>query len=311
MARLLRVVGRVTFIKGFAFAVLPAGGGYLVFRWLQGTIEAASVAGGVSALVAVVAAVYVLHPRLNYRLVRRKTRRTHNAYVAWLAVTISNANVVLIGSRGRAGARTHALGDVHLTGRGLPFVPPSTIDAHFDVSPEDQEQIAAYKKAAEEVIGTKNRPLEDPRLAYQVNLVRALGCLMRGVGFELGGHGYVTDLWRQNLEEWVVCAQRQHRALKRALGPAAPEEQLLNLLDRLSTSDFYDNATKPLKDRDLVRIWSAGSGWSGTLKLTSDPQLVNRRTSGLPVWELEIIDAIGTQATFTVDRTEFEPAPSG
>ena len=309
MAELRRVFGRVAFIKGFAFALLPAGGGYLVFRWLQGSIEAASVAGGVSALVAVVAAVYVLHPRLNYRLVRRTTRRTHNAYVGWLAVTVSNANVVLTASRGNAGARTRALGNVHLTGRALPFVPSSVIDAHFDVSPEDQEQIAAYKEAAEEVIGTKNRPLEDPRLAYQMNLVRALGSLMRGVGYELGGHGYVTDLWRQNLEEWVVCAQRQHRALKRALGPAAPEEQLLNLLDRLSTSDFYDNATKPLRDGDLVRVWNAGGGWSGTFKLTSDPELVARRTSGLPVWDLEIVDAQGTQAKFTVDRTEFEPAP--
>ncbi len=301
--------GRVTYLKAAIFTVPPSVIGFVVFRNQEGSVRAADIAGGVSAVVAITAAFYVLHPRLNYWLLPYRTRRDHNTYVAWLTLTISSARVLLSGSRGNAGARTDALGLVHLTSRSLPDVPPGVIDVHFGAPADLMEQIAGFQKVAEEVIGTKERALEDPRLTYQMNLITALGHLLKGVGYELGGHGYVTDLWEQNLADWVMCAQRQYQALKRPLGSAAAEDQLLNLLDRLQTHEFNANAVQPLKEGDLVRIRTSETEWINTLKLTTDPVIVDRRETGLPVWRLEIVDALGAEAAFTCDRTAFEPAP--
>jgi hypothetical protein len=307
----IKSAGRVICLKAAIFTIPPSVIGLVVYWSQEGSVKAANIAGGVSAVVAISAAFYVLHPRLNYWLLPHKTRRDHNTYVAWLTLTISNARVVLAGSRGCGGARTNALGTVHLTSRSLPTVPPSLIDTHFGGPADLIEEIAGFQKVAEEVIGTRERALEDPRLTYQMNLITALGLLLRGVGYELGGHGHVTDLWEQNLADWVMCAQRQYRALKRPLGAAATEDQLLTLLDRLHTHEFNANATKPLREGDLVRIRTSETEWIDTLKLTSDPVIVDRRETGLPVWKLEVVDAVGAEAEFTCDRTAFEPAPSG
>ncbi len=307
----IKHAGRVAYLKAAIFTIPPSIIGLVVFWSQEGSVKAANIAGGVSAVVAIIAAFYVLHPRLNYWLLPHRTRRDHNTYVAWLTLTVSNARVLLAGSRGNAGARTDALGIVHLTSGSLPNVPSSAIDIHFGGPADLMEQITGFQRVAEGVIGTRGRALEDPRLTYQMNLITALGHLLRGVGYELGGHGYVTDLWEQNLGDWVMCAQRQYRALKRPLGSAAAEDQLLNLLDRLHTHEFNANAVQPLKEGDLVRFRIPEVEWIDTLKLTSDPVIVDRRETGLPVWRLEVVDAVGTEAVFTCDRTVFEPAPSG
>ena len=88
------------------------------------------------------------------------------------------------------------------------------------------------------------------------------------------------------------------------------EDQLLNLLDRLHSHEFNANAVQPLKEGDLVRIKTPGAEWIDTLKLTSEPAIVDRRETGLPVWRLEVVDAVGIEAVLTCDRTVFEPAPS-
>ena len=224
---------------------------------------------------------------------------------------MSNASTVLAGSRGNAGARSEALGTVHLTSASLPHVPPSIVDVHFGATSVVKEQVAGFKKVAEEVIGTSDQALEDPRLTYQMNLIAALGQLLRGVGYELGGHGYVTDLWQLNLADWVMCAQRQYQALKRPLGSAAAEDQLLNLLDRLHSHEFNANAVQPPKRGELVRFRTSETKWTATLRLISDPKIVNRRDTGLPVWRFEVIDVVGTETTVICDRTAFEPAPGG
>ncbi len=305
----LKSVGRLTYRKIVVFTVLILSIGFVMF-WNQAeSVKAANIAGGVSAVVAITAAVYVFHPRLNYWLLPRKTRREHNTYVAWLTLNIGNARTVLAGSWGKGGERTEALRTVHLTSGGLPFASPSVIDCEFGAPQDEMDGIARFKKVAEAVIGTEDRALEDPRMTYQINLISALGQLLIGVGYELGGHGYVTYLWQQNLGDWVTCAERQYRALKRPLGSAAAEGQLLNLLDRLYAPDFTAHATEPLREGDLVRIRTSEIEWTGTLKLTSDPEIVNRRDSGLPVWRLEVVDAVDARTTFICDRTTFEPAP--
>ena len=307
----IKHAGRVAYLKAAIFTIPPSAIGLVVFWSQEGSVKAANIAGGASAVVAITAAFYVLHPRLNYWLLPHKTRRDHNAYVAWLTLTVSNARVVLAGSRGIAGARTNALKTVHLMAGSLPYAPHSLIDIHFDGPADLMEQIAGFKRVAEAVVGTRERALEDPRLTYQMNLITALGHLLERVGYELGGHGYVTDLWEQNLGDWVMCAQRQYRALMRPLGSAAAEDQLLNLLDRLHTHEFNANAVQPLKEGDLVRIKTPEAEWIDTLKLTSEPVIVDRRETGLPIWRLEVVDAVGAEAVFTCDRTVFEPAPSG
>ncbi len=305
----LKSAGRVTYRKGAIFTILVLAVGAAMFGNQERLVDAAGIAGGVSALVAITAAVYVFHPRLNYWLLPRQVRRDHDSYLLWLTFCVGNAHTELAGSSGQGGVRTEALGTVHLISESLPFVGPSLIDVHFGVAPEVREQLANFQKVAEAVIGTSDRALEDPRMIYQLNLIAALGELLKGVGYELGGHGYVTELWAQNLRDWVVCAQRQYRALKRPLGIAAAEGQLLNLLDRLHTQEFSANAVQPLKTGDLVRIRTSETDWTDTLKLTSDPVIVNRRETGLAVWKLEVIDAADAQTTFVCDRTTFEPAP--
>lgn len=108
-----------------------------------------------------------------------------------------------------------------------------------------------------------------------------------------------------------MCAQRQYRALRRPLGSAAAEDQLLNLLDRLHTHEFNANAVQPLKEGDLVRIRTSETNWTGTLKLMSGPKIVGRRQTGLPVWRLEVVDAVDAQTTVICDRIAFEAAPDG
>ncbi len=305
----LKPVRRTNWRKAVVFAVLALSiGSFMLWNQAE-TVKAANIAGGLSAVVAVTAAVYVFHPRLNYWLLPRKIRREHNTYLAWLTLSISNAHTVLAGSWGKGGERTEALRAVHVTSGGLAFVPPSIIDCEFGASQDDMDRTARFKKVAEAVTGTEDRALEDPRMTYQLNLIAALGQLLKGVGYELGGHGYVTDLWEQNLGDWVVCAQRQYRALKRPLGSAAAEGQLLNLLNRLYAPEFSAHATQPLREGDLVRIRTSEIEWTGTLKLTSDPEIVNRRESGLAVWKLELVDAVDARTTFICDRTAFEPAP--
>ena len=305
----LKSVRRLNYRKVALFLMLGLSIGFVMFWNQVDSVKVANIVGGVSAAVAIAAAVYVFHPRLNYWLLPRKTRREHNTYVAWLTLSISNAHTVLAGSWGKGGERTESLHAVHLISGGLPFVPPSVIDFEFGATQADMERIAGFKKVAEAVIGTEDRALEDPRMTYQINLIAALGQLLKGVGYELGGHGYVTDVWAQNLGDWVVCAQRQYRALKRPLGSAAAEGQLLNLLDRLYAHEFTAHATEPLREGDLVRIRTSEAEWTGTLKLTSDPEIANRRESGLAVWRLEVVDAVDARTTFICDRTTFEPAP--
>ena len=305
----LKSVRRFNYRKVALFVILGLSIGFVMFWNQADSVKVANIVGGVSAAVAIAAAVYVFHPRLNYWLLPRKTRREHDTYVAWLTLSISNAHTVLAGSRGKGGERTEALRSVHLTSGGLAFVPPSVIDFEFGASQDDMDRIARFKKVAEAVIGTEDRTLEDPRMTYQLNLLAALGQLLEGVGYELGGHGYVTDVWAQNLGDWVVCVQRQYRALKRPLGSAAAEGQLLNLLDRLYAPEFTAHATEPLREGDLVRIRTSEIDWTGTLKLTSDPEIVYRRESGLAVWRLEVVDAVDARTTFICDRTTFEPAP--
>lgn len=302
-------MSRVALRKIAIFSLIPAIAAYLVVRYQDGSAQAAGIASGFSALVAISAAVYVLQPRLNYWLLRRETRRLHDTYVAWLTLTVSNVRDLLAGSRGTGGARTDALCTIHLVSTSLPNVPPNIISAHFAARADVMERIATFRRVAEEVIGTRDKALEDPRLVYQMNLVRALGLLLRGAWEELGGHGYVTELWENNLEDWVVCSQRQYRALKRPLGPSAAENQLLNLLDRLLSNEYSATAVRPLKQGDLVRIRTSETEWIDTVKLTSDPELVGRRDSGLPVWRLEVVDAAGVEARLTRDRMAFEPAP--
>ena len=161
----------------------------------EGSLQAAGIASGVSAGIAVTAALYVFHPRLNYWLLPLATRRRHNDYVLWLAANIVRASSGLAGSSGTAGARTDALRTIHVVSNSLPYFTPSRIDMDIDISEEEREVIAGFQRVAEEVLGPVERPLEHSRLIYQINLNTALGHLLSGVGYELGGHGYVTDLW--------------------------------------------------------------------------------------------------------------------
>ena len=80
----LRLAGRVTRLKAAIFTIPPSVIGLVVFWSQEGSVKAANIAGGVSAVVAITAAFYVLHPRLNYWLLPRGRRRDHNSYVAWL-----------------------------------------------------------------------------------------------------------------------------------------------------------------------------------------------------------------------------------
>ena len=307
----IRKVGRVGWAKTTVFTAAPAVAAFAVFRYQQGSAQAAGMASGISALVAITAAVYVLHPRLNCWLLPSRVRKRHNEHVAWLTLAIGNVRFDLNDSRGRAGSRADALRILYIASRSIPGAPPSPLDIHFPPPAELANLIAGYREVAEGIVGSRDRPLEDPRLVYQLNLTRALSRLLGGVVFELGGHGYVTDLWKQNLEEWVICAQRQYRALRRPLGPSANEDQLLNLLDRMHTHGFDENSIRSLQAGDLVRTRVSEAEWTGTLKLTADPVVVGYRDTGLPVWRLEVVDVAGAEASFINDRQWFEPAPSG
>ncbi len=307
----IKKVGRVGWAKTTIFTAAPAAAALAVIRYQQGSAQAAGVASGISALVAITAAIYVLHPRLNYWLLPSRVRKRHNEYVAWLTLAIGNVRFDLTDGRGRAGSRTDALGILYVASRSIPGAPSSPLDIHLSPPEELANLIAGYREVAEGIVGSRDRPLEDPRLVYQLNLNRALSGLLGGVAFELGGHGYVTDLWEQNLEEWVICAQRHYRALRRPLGPSASEDQLLNLLDRMHTHGFDENSFRPLQEGDLVRTRVSEAEWTDTLKLTADPVVVGYRDTGLPVWRLEVVDVAGAEATFINDRQWFEPAPSG
>ena len=106
-----------------------------------------------------------------------------------------------------------------------------------------------------------------------------------------------------------MCAVKQYQALRSPLGPPASEDQLLQLLDRLSSLGISDHLVEPLKKEHLVRIRDDNGEWTGTFKLTSNPDLVGHLETGMPVWKLDIIDREGTEVSFIRDRTGFEPAP--
>lgn len=285
----------------------------LVVLWMrEGSLQAMGVASGIGGGVAAIAAIYVFHPRLDYWMLPRETRRKHNEHLLWLAGNVVRAKNDLITSWRRPGARTEALHAMRLVYSSMPFLPPSLIDGDLEASKEDREKVARYKRVAEEVAGPEEDPLEDGRRIYQLNLQMAFGLLMQGVGYELAGHGYVTALWERNLADWVVCARRQYQALKRPFGLAASEEQLLNLLNRLLSLEFQENATKPLQEGDKVRIRAPNKEWGETVRLSADPKIVGRRPdNGVPIWRLEVTDANDDTGMFKVDRRYFEAAPTG
>lgn len=221
----------------------------------------------------------------------------------------SSASLVYSGSTGRAGARTEALATIYIATSALPHFPPSPLDDLFDVPDAFRADLARSKEAAEQAINSGG--LEDARFAYQSNLLLAFGKFASAAGYELGGHGYVTDHWEQNLFEWIECARKQSDALRKPLGPPAPDTQLLNLLDRLNSVDVGDYLTKPLTKGKMVRIRNDDGSWSGTLKLTADPKRVDEFEAILPSWELSVIDRNDNEETYVLDRRSFEPAPLG
>ena len=285
----------------------------LVVLWMrEGSLQAMGVASGIGGGVAAIAAIYVFHPRLDYWMLPREIRRKHNEHLLWLAANVVRAKNDLVGSWRRPGARTAALNKMQLVYDSLPFLPPSLIDRDLEASGEDRERVASYKRVAEEVTGPEEDPLEDGRRIYQVNLHAAFGLLMLSVGYELAGHGYVTELWERNVADWVVCARRQHQALKRPFGLAASEEQLLNLLNRLLSLEFQENATKRFQEGDKVRIRAPNMEWGETVRLSADPKIVGRRPENkVPIWRLAVIDANGATGVFELDRRYFEAAPIG
>ena len=301
--RIFNIRLMTAFLAALFFSLI----GWLSFVRRTAAVEAADIAGGISATIAVIGAFALLYPRLKYVLLPRKLRRLHRAHIKWLTLTVSEAFVALSGSTGTAQVRTEALVALHTVSKSHPGMPASVIDDMLDLPEQTEKEIAAYKQATEQV--TVSGALEGPRLEYQIKLFLALGKLQSGVGYELGGHGYVTDLWKRSLMDWVLCASTLNRVLERPFDPPPSEEQLSNLHDRLNSPEFNEHATKPLTEGSLVRIRQSETEWIDTLRLTADPEIVARRDSGMPIWKLEVVDALGVEETFVRDRTSFEPAP--
>lgn len=187
-------VHATTIKKAISAGVLSSFIGWVVFEHTPLSIRAADVTSGVAALIAVIGVFAALHPRLNYVLLPRKVRKTHINQIGWLTTSMSGVFVGLSGSTGEGGLRTDALATVHIMSRLIPKLPPGRIDEHFEVPKELLDEINRHKKAAEEVLKAR-KGLEGPRWLYQQNLYNALGELIKKAGYELGGHGYVTDLW--------------------------------------------------------------------------------------------------------------------
>ena len=303
----MSVWAKTNIAKAAIFVVLAGLVALLSFQHRQPSVQAAEIAGGISAAIAILVGFLILHPRLNYLLMPRKTRKAHVRHLQHVMSLVSQATVAISGSKGYANVRTGALAAVYLSTTALPNVPPGRLEEHFEVPEDLKDELANCKAAAEETI--ERGGLEGARFMYQTNLVNALGELVKAACYELGGHGYVTEYWERNLVEWNMCAIKQFQALRSPLGPSAPEAQLLSLLDRLSSIDVQDHMTRPLMEGDLLRVQEDSGKWTDTLKLTSDPQLVGHLETGMPVWALDIIDANGTTVGFIRDRTGFEPAP--
>ena len=295
-------------IKKIVIPVLIACGlGWLASLFRSPSVQAADIASGISAIIAIAVGFVVLYPRLDYLFLPRQTRKSHKKQLQHVMTLVSRAFVVFSGRAGNPGDRTGALVMVYITSRALPNVPPSALDSHFDMPKEINTELAQLKEAVEETIGA--RGLENPRLIYQTNLFNALGELVKGAAFELGGHGFVTETWERNLVEWSMCALKQHQALRNPLGPPASEDQLLQLLDRLISADISGHLVEPLKKGHPVRIQNDHGEWIGPHKLISNPVLVDRLDTGMPVWKLAITDREGAKKSFRRDRTGFEPAP--
>lgn len=280
---------------------------WLAFVFRNPSVEAADVASGVSALIAVGIALGVLTPRLDYLLLPKRTRTGHIAHLQHTALIVSQAVVALSGSTGRGGQRTDALSTFYVASQAVPGLHAGVLDEHIEVPDALAQELARCKKAAEEAINAGS--LEGPRASYQMSLFEALGLLALAVANELGGHGYVTDRWERNTRDWLACAVKQHYALRNPLGPPAPEEQLLNLLDRLNTHKLTGYIMEPLTEGTLIRLRTSETEWTDTFKLTSAPQIIARLESGIPVWELNFVDSVGTQGRIESPRSGFEPAP--
>lgn len=301
----IRTASLTTTLLTVVFSILV---GWMVAEHRTTAVQAADIASGIGAVLAVLGAFYVLRRQLNYSFLWPGTRWTHRNHIQWLAMTISDAVVTLAGSAGKGGARNDALVRVHLATNSLPGVPPSALDEHIAVSQESVDEINRFKRNTERV--TKRGALDDARHNYQQNLFNAIGLLAVKGGYELGGHGYVTDIWERSLMDWVMCATKLHASLNSPLSQPLAEDQLLGLLARLNSPDFEENATKSLNAGDMIRIrYPTTNGWSDTLKLTANPEMIDRHGSEIPIWELQIVDAQGNKSTIHADPTGFEPAP--
>ena len=304
---ILRGISIAAIKKTVILAIVLSLVGWLAFQFRTPSVQAADIAGGISATIAIIIGFLVLYPRLDYLLLPGGTRKAHRQLLQHVILLASKATVAMSGSRGHAGVRSEALATLYLTSKALPHVPPGGLDRHLDIPEEIQAELDRCKLAAEEAI--KAGGLESTRFIYQTNLFNALGELIKATAYELGGHGYVTEHWERNLVEWNMCAVRLYHGLRSPLGPPIHEDQLLRLLDRLSSVDDGDYITERLKNGNLVRLKQDDGEWTGTLKLTSDPKLVDHLETGMPVWELSIVDRNGSKAEFTCDATGFEPAP--
>lgn len=87
---------------GFA-VIVPSVLALVIVGRQEGSLQTAGIASGVSAAVAVTAAIYVFHPRLNYWFLPLETRRMHNRHALWLAAHIMRVSSLLAGSRARRG----------------------------------------------------------------------------------------------------------------------------------------------------------------------------------------------------------------
>lgn len=172
------------------------------------------------------------------------------------------------------------------------------------------EWIKSGKESAEQLLDV----LEGDRKMYFMNLMRGLSLLSNPIAAEIGGHGYITEYWEEEAQDWLICLTKLVENIQAyPLGSAPSEEQLLLLLNRMLTNTNERPLSRPLVKGGLVRCRTATGDLAGPYELVQNPEHVNvveSASNGVPpLWRLLLMDGEAKQQIVMGSGSSFEIAP--